>query len=70
MHAVFMSEILGGRNRFYSLRTNAKIILQNDLTETSSKDVHWVQRVKCSDVLLRTPIKSKHSPASLVKSKP
>jgi hypothetical protein len=43
MHAVFVSEILAGRNRFHSPCANAKIILQNDLT-TSSKDVHWVQR--------------------------
>jgi hypothetical protein len=41
-----------------------KQILQNDLTETSSKDAHRVQRVRSSDVLLGTPIKSKHFLAS------
>jgi len=64
MHSVPMSEILGRRNRFHSLRANAKIMLLNDLTETSSKYVHWVQSVRSNDALLRTPINSKHSLAS------
>jgi hypothetical protein len=40
MHEVFLSEILGGQTPLPQLMSKCEDNIKNDLTETSSKDVH------------------------------